>query len=379
MLYWTLPVRTSLPIDHILIKRGSSWDTATVLGDKKGEFTTINESTGGNFTYWLVAVDTEGVQSIPVSITTLVSEPPDFVFHGEFNSTFTGTKSAATFDGSVLAIPVNTSETFEQHFTTRSWSTPQDQVNAGYPIFIQPSGTTGYYEEVFDFGQPLASSRVLLTYDGAVIAGDPIIVPKISLSLDNSTYVDYNGVNDVFGLNFRYVKIRITVTSSPTNIGLYEIAQLTVRLDAKLKNDAGSVSAVSTDTLGTIVNFNKEFIDVQSLNVSPSGTTPIIPVYDMKDTFVSGTYSVSSGVCTVSINNHGMITGQNVKLFINSGSGSTDIFTVTSYSTNSFTVNMPVGNTSGSCSMYPQSFRVYLFNNSGTRVSANASWSIKGY
>lgn len=379
MLYWTLPVRTSLPIDHILIKRGSSWDTATVLGDKKGEFTTINESTGGNFTYWLAAVDTEGVQSTPVSVTTLVSEPPDFVFHGEFNSTFTGTKSAATFDGSVLAIPVNTSETFEQHFTTRSWSTPQDQVNAGYPIFIQPSGTTGYYEEVFDFGQPLASSRVLLTYDGAVIAGDPTIVPKISLSLDNSTYIDYNGVNDVFGLNFRYVKIRITVTSSPTNIGLYEIVQLTLRLDAKLKNDAGSVNAVSTDTLGTIVNFNKEFIDVQSLNVSPSGTTPIIPVYDIKDTFVSGTYSVSSGVCTVSINNHGMITGQNIKLFINSGSGTTDIFTVTSYSTNSFTVNMPVGNTSGSCSMYPQSFRVYLFNNSGTRVSANASWSIKGY
>lgn len=379
MLYWTLPTRTSLPIDHILIKRGASWDTAVVLGDKKGEFTTINESIGGNFTYWLAAVDTEGVQSIPVSVTTLVSEPPDFVFHGEFNSTFTGTKSSTTFDGSVLALPVNTSETFEQHFTTRSWSTPQDQVNAGYPIYIQPSTTTGYYEEVFDFGQPLASSRVLLTYNGNVVAGDPIIVPKISLSLDNSTYVDYNGVNDVFGLNFRYVKIRITVTSSPANIGLYEITQLTVRLDAKLKNDAGSVAAVSTDTLGTIVNFNKEFIDVQSINVSPSGTTPVIPVYDIKDTFVSGTYSVSSGVCTVNISNHGMITGQNVKLFINSGSGSTGVYTVTSYSTNSFTVDMSVGNTSGSCSMYPQSFRVYLFNNSGTRVSANASWSIKGY
>jgi sulfur carrier protein ThiS len=379
MLYWTLPIRTSLPIDHILIKRGSFWDTATVLGDKKGEFTTINESTGGNFTYWLAAVDTEGVQSTPVSVTTLVSEPPDFVFHGEFNSTFTGTKSSATFDGSVLAIPVNTSETFEQHFNTRSWNTPQDQVNAGYPIFIQPSGTTGYYEEVFDFGQPLASSRVLLTYNGTVIAGNPTIVPKISLSLDNSTYIDYNGVNDVFGLNFRYVKIRITVTSSPTNVGLYEIKQLTLRLDAKLKNDAGSVAAVSTDTLGTIVNFNKEFIDVQSVTVSPSATTPVIPVYDIKDTFVSGTYSVSSGVCTVNINNHGIITGQNIKLFINSGSGSTDIYTVISYSTNSFTLNMSVGDTSGGCSMYPQSFRVYLFNNSGTRVSANASWSIKGY
>jgi hypothetical protein len=378
MLYWTLPTRTSLPIDHILIKKGATYSTATVLGDKKGEFTTINESTGGNFTYWLVAVDTEGIQSTPVSITTLVSEPADFVFHGEFNSNFSGTKSSATFDGTVLALPVNTTETFEQHFTTRSWSTPQDQVNAGFPIFIQPSGGTGFYEEVFDFGQPLASSRVLLNFTGNVIAGSPVVVTKISLSLDNSTYVDYNGVTDVFGLNFRYVKVRITVTEA-TNVGLYEITQLTVRLDAKLKNDAGNVSALSTDALGTIVNFNKEFIDVQSVTLSPSATTPIISVYDIKDTFVSGTYSVTSGVCTVTINNHGMISGQNVKLFINTGAGIFDIYTITSHTTNTFTVNMSSINTSGNCSMYPQSFRVYLFNNSGTRVSASTSWAIKGY
>jgi hypothetical protein len=379
MLYWTLPVRTSLPIDHILIKKGATWDTATVLGDKKGEFTTINESIGGNFTYWLSAVDTESVQSTPVSITTLVSEPPDFVFHAEFDSTFTGTKSSATFDGSVLALPINTTETFDEHFTTRSWSTPEDQINAGYPVFIQPSVSTGYYEEIFDFGQPLASSRVLLTYNGNAVAGSPIVVPRISLSLDNSTYIDYNGVTDVFGLNFRYVKIRLTVTSVPTNIGLYEITQINVRLDAKLKNDAGTVSAVSADSLGTIINFNKEFIDIQSITLSPLATTPVISVYDIKDAFVSGTYSITSGVCTVSIDNHGMITGQNIKLFINSGSGNTGIYTITSYSTNSFTVNMSVDDTTGGCSMYPQSFRVYLFNNSGSRVSANTSWSIKGY
>jgi hypothetical protein len=136
---------------------------------------------------------------------------------------------------------------------------------------------------------------------------------------------------------------------------------------------------VSTDAEGTIVNFNKEFIDVQSITLSPSATTPIIPVYDIKDAFVSGTYSVSSGVCTVAINNHGMITGQKVKLFINTGAGIAEIYTITSHATNTFTVSMPSVNTSGQCSMYPQSFRVYLFNNSSTRVSANASWSIKGY
>lgn len=379
MLYWTLPTRTSLPIDHILVKKGATWETAIIVGDKKGAFTTITENTGGEFTYWLAAVDTEDVESVPVSITTLVSEPPGFVFNAEFNSTFTGTKSNASFDGSVLALPVNTTETFQQHFDTRSWSTPQDQVNAGYPIFIQPTLTTGYYEEVFDFGQPLASSRVLLIYKGVAVAGTADVTTTISLSLDNSTYVDHNGVTDVFGLNFRYIKIRITVTSSPSTVGLYELSELRVRLDTKLKDDAGNVSALSTDTLGTIVNFNKEFIDVQSITLSPAGTTPVTAVYDMKDTFVSGTYSVSSNVCTVSISDHGMITGQKVKLFANTGNATTGIYTVTSYTTNTFTVDMSVTDTSGNCSMYPQSFRVYVFNNSGSRVSASTSWSIKGY
>ncbi len=379
MLYWTLPTRTSLPIDHTLIKKGATWETAVNVGEKKGDFTTINENSGGEFTYWLAAVDTENIESAPVSITAVVGEPPGFIFYAKFDSTFTGTKSSAAYDGSVLALPVNTTETFEQHFTTRSWNTPQDQITAGYPIFIQPTATSGYYEEVFDFGQTLASSRVLLTYTGNVIAGNPTIIPKISLSLDNSTYMDYNGLTDVFGLNFRYVKVRLTVTSTPTSIGLYEVNNLSVKLDSKLKDDAGSVSALSTDTLGTIVNFNKEFVDIQSITLSPSGTTPIIPVYDFKDVLASGTYSVTSGIATISITAHGMITGQKVKLFINSGLGITDIYTITSYTTDTFTVNMSVLNTTGNCSMYPQSFRVYSFNNSGSRVTSTLSWASKGY
>lgn len=200
----------------------------------------------------------------------------------------------------------------------------------------------------------------------------------MSLSLDNITYIDYNGVTELFGTNFRYVKVRIIV-SDPTSIGLYAVENITVRLDAKLKNDAGSISASASDTLGSIVNLNKEFIDVISINLSASGTTPISCVYDMKDNFVSGTYSISSNVCTVNISNHGLITGQDVKLFISSGTGISSIYTITGYTTNSFTVNMTTADTSGDISMYPQSFRVYLFNNSGTRVSSSVSWSIKGY
>lgn len=377
MLYWTLPDRTSLPVDHVLLKKGATWETAVTIGDKKGAFTTVNENQGGQYTYWIVTVDTEDVESVPASVTTLVAEPPDFVFHGEFTSDLSATKSSAVLNESRVLIPVNTIETWQEHFVNNAWTSSQDQVNAGYPIYIQPSETVGYYEEVFDFGQPLASSRVSLTYTGAIVAGTPTITPIVSLSLDNSTYIDYNGVTDVYGLNFRYVKIRIQV-SDVAGTGLYELATMSVRLDAKLKNDAGNIAAVSTDTLGTIVNFNKEFIDVQSVNISPSGTTPITSVYDIKDAFVSGTYSIASNVCTVTINNHGLITGQNTKLFFDDNT-KTGVYTITGYTTNTFTVAITAANSTGSCSMYPQSFRVYLFDNSGTRVNSTTSWSIKGY
>lgn len=445
MLYWSLPDRTSLPIDHVMLKKGSTFETATVIGDKKGAFTTITESQGGNYTYWLSAVDTDGIESDPVSVTTVVSEPPDFVFNAEFLSSFTGTKSSAEYDGVSLVLPVNTTETWSEHFTSRSWTTPQDQIDAGYPIFIQPSTSVGYYEETFDFGQLLASSRVTLNFRGTVIAGSPSVNTKISLSVDNVTFVDYNGVTDVYGLNFRYVKVRVTVSAS-TNIGLYSIQDLTVRLDAKLKNDAGTAFALAAnagtysqsvntitvtssshglvagskvfltftsgtaqsgyytvvtantntftvtsttaqttsgnvvlDQEGTIVNFNKEFIDVQSITVSPAGTTPSIPVYDFKDNLASATYAITSNVCTVTLNNHGLISGQKVKMFFASGTGISDTYTISSYTTNTFSFDLTASNGSGSCTVYPQSFRIYLFNNSGSRVSSNVSWAIKGY
>lgn len=378
MLYWTLPTRTSLPVDHILIKKGIAWNVAEVIGEKKGEFTTINELRGGEVTYWLACVDTEGVEGDPVSVKTTVSEPPDFVFNDEFVDDFSGTKVNAEFDGLSLVLPVNTTEDFDEHFATRTWSTPADQVAAGFPVYVQPAGGSGYYEQVFDFQQPLSSSRVTFTYSGTVIAGTPVVTYSISLSLNGVDYTTYEGVKEVFGNSFRYVKIRIDVTE-PTNLGLYSIQDIRVRSDAKIKSDAGNSTAVVGDTLGTVVNFNKEFIDVQSVTLSPSGTTSANAVYDIKDAFETGTYSLVSNVCTVTKVNHGLITGQAVKLFISSGSGVPGLYTITSYTTNTFTVAMVSADTSGDISYYPQSFRVYLFDNSGNRVYSRFSWAIKGY
>lgn len=379
MLYWDLPEITTLPIDHVLIKKGADWNTATVIGDKKGGFTTVNETAAGVYTYLIASVDTDNNESLPTAISVNVAEPPDFILHGDFTSDFSATKVSARLDddGSVY-MPINITETFQQHFDTRSWANPQDQVSAGYPIYIQPTVGTGYYEEVFDFGSVLSSSKISLNYLGTVISGTPVVTPKISISVDNVTYIDYNGVTEIYAINFRYVKIRITANET-TGTGLYALSYLYVKLDAKLKNDAEKVSAVSTDALGTIVNFGKEFVDVISITLTPSGTTPTTAVYDFLDSNLSATYSITSNVCTVTYTAHGLIAGQDVRFQVGSGSAIAGVYTITSSTANTFTFNLTTANTSGNCLIYPESFRVYLFNSSGTRVSGTVSWSVKGY
>lgn len=379
MLYWTLPEKTTLPIDHVLLKKGSAWETAASIGEKKGEFTTVLELQSGEFTYWIATVDTDGNPSEPISITTQVSEPPDFEFFGEFQSAFNGTLSNALKEADGVVMPLNVTETWGQHFSTRTWDSPQDQITAGYPIYAQPTVTTGYYEEVFDYGTILSSSKITLNYNGLNFGGTPNVNSSLAVSTDGVNYVTYQGGVSVFVTNFRYVKVRITA-SNTSDKAMYKLNFLEVRLDAKKKYDSLSIQALSTDSLGTIVNFNKEFIDVQSINVTPNATTPLIAVYDFQDAVLSGTYSITSNICTVSYPDHGFIAGQKMRLGIGSGLGITGIYTITTATTNSFTVAMTAANTSGAVLVYPQSARIYVFDNlGGHRVSATVSVEVSGY
>jgi predicted phage tail protein len=539
LLYWDLPTRTSLPISHIeLRKDGTSWETASVIGEKDGTFTSYSELQKGNYKYWIKVVDTDNVYSSVVSITVDVAQPPDFVFNKEWISflhatrsnaktidyktgvtttaiTGNGTTATATFAtqsyapfivGSTLvisnavpstyngiftvtacttssvswsstetitattqgdisfvnsiALPVNLTETFQQHFSTRtlalnttavsgngttatatfaaqaaapyvvgttltvagvtpagyngtftitactttsvswastqtgaatvqgtvtaSWATPSTQVSAGYPIYIQPPGippalVTGYYEETFDYGTILGSSQITVNLSGTVLYGSPTISPRISTSLDNISYTDYDGSYSIFGLNFRYVKIRITASQN-SSADLYRINNLSLRLDAKQITDSGSVSALSTDTNGTIINFNKEIIDVTSITVSPQTTAARYAVYDFKDVVIAGTYSVTSNVATINATAHGLLQGQKVRLYFTTGTATSGVYTIASViNANSYTVNITTGNTSGNVTTYPNSMTVYVFDTSGTRQSNTVSWNLRGY
>lgn len=282
LLRWTAATAT-LSIRHYLLRRGATWSSATEIGNVQGLFSAIFETTAGTYTYWVAGVDLAGNVGTPTPVTAVVSQPPDYQLKYNQNSTFSGTKTnMASFEGNYLA-PANTTETWESHFTSRSWTTPQDQINAGYPVYAMPSAATGSYEETIDYGTVLASAKITASLSYVTAAGAVTVTPTLSVrKLNTDPWTDYAGLSSVFVTDFRYVKVKFDFATSGGD-DFITITGLNIKFDVKLKNDAGTATANSGDSGGTTVNFNVTFVDVESITVTPKGTAARIAVYDFVD------------------------------------------------------------------------------------------------
>ena len=281
LLYWTDSTR-SLPVSSYEIRKGDSYSSAFVLGTKSGLFTTVFESAAGSYTYWVTGIDSAGNYGVPALVTALVNQPPDYILHSDIYTIFGGTKLNAIADSGSLVLPIDVNSTMAAHFNANGWSTLQDQINAGYPIYAQPSLSSGYYEEMVDYGAIISSSNVVVNVTSVVIYGSPTLSITISSSQDGISWTNYTGTQAYLS-NFRYVKYRVTVNSAD-NKSIIRIDSLEYKLDVKLKNDAGSISCLSSDSGGTTVNFSIPFIDVISIQVTPNSKTPITAIYDFTDT-----------------------------------------------------------------------------------------------
>lgn len=378
LLRWN-DVTQTLPLTSYELRRGPTWLGATVIGTKQGGFTTVFETAAGTYTYWLAGIDSAGNYGTPGSIAAVVNQPPDYVLQLNQNSTWAGTETNIYTDSQVQVVNVNTTETWENHFIARSWTTPQDQITAGYPYYAMPSTTTASYEEEVDYGTVLAGTKITSTLTSTSVTGSTTITPTIRIRGTSSTaatysqsgttitvtstahgllandyvYLDftsgiatdgtylvataaansftvtsaastttsgnvswtkwtsYAGLSEVFATQFRYFRVRYDFTSAGGD-DLLLLTALNIRLDSKLRNDAGSGTANSGDSGGTTVTFGVPFVDVQSISVTPVSTTGVIAVYDFID------------------------------------------------------------------APNPTSFKVLLFNTSGTRVSGDFSWSARG-
>lgn len=285
LLKWGDATQT-LPVDYYELRKGATFAGATVIGRISARFTAIFEASGGTYNYWIAGVDIAGNLGAAASVTAFVNQPPDYQLQYDQNTVFAGTKSSmvANSEGSLeFVLPVDTTKTWETHFTSKSWTTPQAQITAGFPYYAQPTAASGFYEETIDYGTVLAATKITVTPTFTVLANSPVVQVTISVrKLLTDPWTDYANTTSVFVTDFRYVKFRITATSTGEN-DLIVLSGVNVRFDVKLKNDAGTASAVSTDSGGTQVNFNLPFVDVSSITVTPLSTSAIIAVYDFVD------------------------------------------------------------------------------------------------
>ncbi len=283
LLYWTAPAigAGQLAIDRYEVRKGASWAAGTVIGSNgNSTFTTVFEQSAGTYTYWVSAVDTAGNYGTAAGITAAISQPPDYVFRNAYDSPMTGTwVNFYASSASIWAGPVNTSETWATHFSGRAWATPADQIAAGFPVYADPSLTSGSYEEIVSYAtdvQPaIPTTFVTATLNSVVVTGAVTVVCTLSwrlLSTDAWTVLP--AASNALVPAFRQVRVHYDFACT-AGANLLQINGLNVKLAMKLRNDSGVGTAAVG---GTVVAFSYPFIAADTPMVQPGGATPRIPV-----------------------------------------------------------------------------------------------------
>ena len=211
LLYWNQP-NSTFKVDYYIVKKDG-----VEVGTISGTFFTIFESVSGTYTYSIIAVDVAGNQSAEYSVSATVAQPPDYELQADYTSLLLGTRTNAYKSGTPprLLVCVNTTETWQQHFTSRGWNTIQDQINAGYPYYAQPAMDDASYEEVIDYGLVISNTVATPSYNTNLITGSGVTtVVKMAYSLDNISYSSFFVVtSSLFIPTLRYLKVRIEFTS----------------------------------------------------------------------------------------------------------------------------------------------------------------------
>jgi hypothetical protein len=112
--------------------------------------------------------------------------------------------------GNELLAPVELRETWSDHFASRGWNTVQDQIDAGFPYFIQPVPEKGSYVETIDYGTVLNNVIVNIDWTTIPIAGTVTVTCKVESSLDGLTWTPPVTGTSMFLPTFRFLRLTIS-------------------------------------------------------------------------------------------------------------------------------------------------------------------------
>ena len=384
LLQWT-DATSSLPIVAYELRKGATWATATYIGSKQGRFTSTFEFAAGTYTYWLAGIDSAGNYGTPGSVSAQVSQPPDYVLQDNGDSTFSGSKTnlAPIGSGNGQLASVSTTETWQSHFTTRGWTTPQAQITAGFPYYAQPAQTTGQYVEGIDYGTVLVGQKITATLTSNNVAGATVVTP--TLYTRNTTNI---------AATYSRTGTTVTVTSTAHGLTAGRLVVLNfitggaaaTALSYFVNSATANTFTATTVNSGTIAAGN-------TVNYVPWTTySNVSSVFATNFRHLRVQYDFSSAGGDDLLELAALNIRLDTKLRNDSGNGtanSADVggtvvnFNYAFIDVESIAVT-PLA-TSAVIAVYdfadvpnPTSFKVLLFNTAGTRVSGNFSWSARG-
>ena len=277
LLNWTTPT-TSFTIDRFRLYRNDS-----LYGALRASFVSTFETVAGEYTYGVEAIDIAGNVSEIGYVTTIVNTPPDYQLQSIKISNLDGTmENVVRTSTPTLIACVNDEELWNAHFTTRLWDQIEDQINAGYPIYVQPTETTGWYEEIIDYGLEIQNTIVTITYQMIQIVPEVSVIVFLAYSTDDVVYTPLVAGYSQFIPLFRYLKMRLEFTGS-SDKALAELTLMQTTIDVKREVDGGEIVARKEDLTGTQVLFNKVFKDVNSITATADSIEPITIIYDFVD------------------------------------------------------------------------------------------------
>lgn len=273
LLRWQAPSASSLPVAGYRLYKGETFAGATFLGEQKGTFAVYFEVVAASYTYWLTAIDSNGNESEEVYCIAEVDIPPDFIFNGSDTIDWDLNGAVETniaFDGELAAIAcIDTTTTYEDHFIDNSWATPQDQIDAGFPLFCEPGLSTAQYTTAgYDLGAVVGSSMITFVYDTTQCgAANATVTPTVEYSLDAETWTSGTaGQMSVWGTNFQYVRLNLDVLGADNAIAKMSNGQWIVKTKRKRM---GYSDTVTNATNGKTIDITGEFVDIASVQPSP--------------------------------------------------------------------------------------------------------------
>jgi hypothetical protein len=175
--------------------------------------------------------------------------------------------------GNVLLVCVNITETWAQHFSARGWNTIQDQLDAGYPFFAEPSLTTGSYQEVFDFGLTYNNVIVTVNWSSTILTGSVTTTCFIETSIDGISWTPGNlGSLSAYASTMRYARVTLSFAGG-SDKSLMTVFNLKCTVDVKRETDGGNANVLAADATGTLITFTKTFKAIDAITVTPKSTT----------------------------------------------------------------------------------------------------------